>query len=93
MGAAIGAGRVLARRAWVDGGPVSGAATADVVDGSFCESLLARGLALEFFVEGEDGLLGYGLDIASSAASTAEARGGLGQDTAEEGGGTASSGA
>jgi len=91
--AAVGAGRVLARRAGGHRGPVASAATADVVDGTLGEALLAAGLALELLVEGEDGLLGDGLDVAGSSTPAAEAQGGLGQHAAEERGGTASSGA
>jgi len=82
--AIIRAGRVLARRAWRDGGIVSSSSTSHMVDGTVGKALLAGRLALELIVEGENGSLGYRLNVAGSSTAAGETSGGLGERGAEE---------
>jgi len=57
-----------------------------VVDGSIVDLSLAGLLALELFVEGEDGFLSAGVDVSCSAAAAAELAASLWETGLEDGG-------
>lgn len=87
-----GAAGVLAMRGSLGLSKVAGSSSANVVDGSVLDLLLAGCLALEFFVEGEHGFLGAGVDVPCSSSAAAELGISLWETGFEEAGWAASSG-
>jgi len=81
---AITAGGILSAWSRACLGVIARTTTPDMVDGTLLHLSLAGGLAFELFVEGEDGFLTGGVDVACSSSARREFGGSLWETVLEE---------